>query len=112
VAAWRDIASGRRARAATIVLLVLQLGACTADLMSEQATLGALFCLAAPGNGLIEALGFALWLLLSLSWLVGLAGLRLAPLRPIYWALVAAIPIAWAVQALLLHRRLLFCDAP
>jgi hypothetical protein len=109
---WSKLASSPKARVATIALLILQLAGCALDLTTEQASLGSAFCLAAPGHGALESLGFALWIVLSFSWLVGLGALRVARLRPLYWALLAAIPLAWLGQAWMIGRHLLFCDAP
>jgi hypothetical protein len=109
---WTEFAAARKAYLATLALLILQLGGCVVDLVSEQATLMAGFCIAVPGDSVLEWVGSAVWVVLCLSWLAGLVALRVPPLRPLYWGLIAAIPIAWAAQNLLLHRHLLFCDAP
>jgi hypothetical protein len=109
---WSGRLSGPRSRLLTVALLTLQLGGCALDLTTEQAVLGSLFCLADPNDGPIELAGSLIWLVLSLSWVAGLAALRWSRLRPLYWSLVAATPLAYAVQAWLLHRHLLFCDAP
>jgi hypothetical protein len=95
-----------------VVLLTLQLGGCTVDLMSEQASLRSLFCTAAPGDGPIEIVVFVAWAVLAFSWIVGLTSLRIAALRPAYWALLLAIAPAWLTQSALLERDILFCDGP
>lgn len=63
-------------------------------------------------NALAEGFGMALWLLLALSWTVGLIAIRLPAARPAYGALLLAIPAAYIVQSSLLARGLLGCDGP
>lgn len=104
--------SGRKARLATIALLIAQLGGCAVDLATLQLVPISAFCLAAPGNGALAAGAFLIWLVLSLSWLVGLWALQFASARPIYWALAILIPFALGAQHWLVDRQILFCDAP
>jgi hypothetical protein len=56
--------------------------------------------------------GTVIGLVLTFSWLVGLAALRIASLRPVYWLLILTIPLAFAAQMQLLHRQVISCDAP
>jgi hypothetical protein len=109
---WTAFVGGARGRRLTAWLLVLQLGGCVADQMSEQASLMSLFCLVAPDDDLLELIAGATWIVLAFSWTAGLFAVRWAALRPIYWSLLAAIPCAWGAQAWLIHRDLLFCDGP
>ena len=108
---WRAIASGRIARLLTIVLLIIQLTGCVFDLTHSQVALMSGFCMVTD-NRMLGMAGAAIGLALTLSWLVGLASLRIANLRPVYWLLFLAIPLAFVVQMQLLHRHVLSCDAP
>jgi hypothetical protein len=109
---WSELASTSKARSATIVLLALQLGGCAFDLMTEQGSLGSLLCLTSPNRPLVEWAGLATWAALAFSWIPGLVSLSWPKLRPVYWALVAAILPACLGQAVLIGRHILFCDAP
>jgi hypothetical protein len=84
--------AGRAGRLLTIVLLTTQLGGCAVDMVTEQRVLMAVFCTAAFDDGPLEVASFAVWLVLCLSWFAGLVALRVAPLRPLYWALVLPHP--------------------
>ena len=108
---WAEFISSPVARRITIVLLVLQIGGCVVDLAAEQYWLMSAICLVAA-SALAQLLGFVLWLILALSWVVGLLALRSPPARPAYWALLSAIPIAYLVQTSLLERGVLGCDGP
>lgn len=79
--------------------------------MTEQWWLMSAICLVS-GNALAEWLGLALWLLLALSWTVGLLAIRLPAARLPYGALLLAIPTAYIVQLSLLARNVLSCDGP
>ncbi|MFL6843590.1 MAG: hypothetical protein ACJ8ER_01775 [Allosphingosinicella sp.] len=109
---WTRFVSGPGGRRLTIALLILQLGGCVLDMQGRQASLMAAFCLAARDDDALVLLGGAVWIVLALSWTAGLFAVRWPILRPIYWSLLAAIPLAWAAQAWLLYRHFLFCDAP
>jgi hypothetical protein len=108
---WARFIASRPARRATIALLILQAGGCAADLAAEQYWLMSALCLAGAG-GLAQLAGLLAWLALALSWAVGLLAVRFAPARPAYWALLAAVPIAYLVQTSLLRRGIFFCDGP
>jgi hypothetical protein len=101
----------KSARRLTIVLLVLHTGGCAADLATEQYWLMSAICLAGAG-ALAGLFGFLFWLLLALSWGVGLLAVRWPTARPVYWLLLAAIPIAHFAQEALLERGVLTCDGP
>jgi hypothetical protein len=109
---WTGFAATPSARQLTLWLIILQLGGCMLDTMTEQAVALTFFCMASVKDDALELVAGAVWLVLAFSWIVGLLGLRWPALRPAYWSLLAAIPFAWAAQAWLLHRHLLFCDAP
>lgn len=103
---------GRRGAWLTVGLLVLQLGGCALDTLSKQVALLSMFCTAAPDDEPLVLVSGAVWIVLAFSWIVGLLALVQERLRPIYWALVAAIPLAAGAQFWLLQRNFLYCDAP
>jgi|GEM_PF-5798803 len=106
---WQTIT----ARNVTAILLAAQLVGCTVDMVEPQATLLAVFCMATvPESPLLEWAGLLVWLTLALSWIVGLASLKFAPVRPIYWMLLACIPVAFVAQLQLLRHEVFYCDAP
>jgi hypothetical protein len=109
---WRGFVAGRSGRLITLILLTAQLGGCAVDLVTEQRVLLSAFCTAAFDDGPLEIVSFAVWLALCLSWFAGLVAIRIPPLRPFYWSLVLLIPFAFAGQAWLLYRHILFCDVP
>ena len=80
-------------------------------MVAEQWWLMSALCMVS-GNSLAELLGLLLWLVLALSWGVGLLAIRFPPARSAYWALLASIPIAYLVQTSLLQRGVLGCDGP
>jgi hypothetical protein len=92
-------------------LLVLQIGGCAFDVTHRQLSLLPAFCMVTP-NAWLEAIVIAIGFLLTFSWVAGVLGLRFAPLRPVYWLLLVAIPLAYAGQIWLLQRGVLACDAP
>jgi hypothetical protein len=108
---WAGFLSSRGARRATAVLVILHLAGCGADLVSEQWWLMSALCLVS-GSSLAELAGYVLWLVLALSWAVGLLAIRLPSARPAYWALLLAIPAAYIVQQALLASGVLSCDGP
>ena len=103
--------SGRNARLLTIIILVSQLGGCVIDAMSEQYTLWSFLCLGGL-LGPFSALGLALLLILSLSWIAGLFAVTFPAFRPIYWSLVLLIPVVYGGQQWLVRSGYLFCDGP
>jgi hypothetical protein len=108
---WRGFISGPGARRATILLVILHLAGCGADLITEQWWLMSAICLVAA-SGLARAIGYGSWLVLALSWAAGLLAVRWPPARPLYWALLLAMPAAFMAQQSLLDRGLLSCDGP
>ena len=107
---WADLVSSRKARLLTIIFLVAQLGGCVIDLTSEQYTLMSFFCL--NGSGPLPALGLALLLILSFSWIVGLFAVTLPTFRPVYWSLILLIPLTYSGQQWLVRSHYLTCDGP
>jgi hypothetical protein len=108
---WRSLASSRYAVAATAILLSLQVGGCALDLFGPQLSLWSAFCLVTH-NAVLDWADAGLYLLLAFSWIAGLLSLRFVGLRPAYWLLFAAIPVALAGQSFLLAAGILSCDAP
>jgi hypothetical protein len=80
-------------------------------LTSEQAALESVFFLA-TSDAKLEYLAGTLWIALAFSWIPGLVSVRLAWLRPVYWLLIVAIPVAYSVQLHLIHKQALHCDGP
>jgi hypothetical protein len=108
---WRAWSSSRHAVAITAILLSLQLGGCVLDLVGPQASLFSAFCMVTH-NAVLDWVGAGLYLLLAFSWIAGLLSLRFVRLRPAYWLLFAAIPVALAGQASLLSAGILGCALP
>jgi hypothetical protein len=109
LAAIANIPNGR---ALTIVLLMLQLGGCVVDFTSgQQAALWPAVCLVTRNrNFLLETGLFLVWVVLSFSWILGLASLRWTQLRPVYWALILLVPFAYVGHQELLGHRVFSCD--
>ena len=108
---WIGFLASPAARRLTVLLLILHVAGCAADLATEQYWLMSAICLTGAG-ALGQLAGLLLWLALALSWSVGLIALRWPEARGIYWALLAAIPVAHFAQQSLLDRGLLSCDGP
>lgn len=101
------------ARKITVILLALQMVGCAVDLTTTQVSLGTFFCMA-PGidNDAIAWTGVAIWLALMLSWIVGAIAMWRPGARPVYWLLLAAIPIAVLGHQALLASNVFHCDVP
>jgi hypothetical protein len=108
---WRAFPYSRAAGRVTIVLLVLQLGGCAFDFTCGQLSLMSAICLV-TSNPVLSLVGAVLWLILALSWLVGLLSVGIPSIRPLYWGLLFLIPFAYAGQLILLQQGVLGCDGP
>jgi hypothetical protein len=101
---------GRWARWFVLVPIV-HLGACAADLMSEQVALMGFFCTGSD-NPLLSWTVTGLVLASYLSLPFGFFAVRFRRLRPLYFVLIALIPIVVVGIDRLVAARILTCDAP
>jgi hypothetical protein len=89
----------------------LHLGACAADLVSEQVALTGLFCTVSDQDlHSLAATGLILALLLSLP--LGFFAIRFRRLRPAYFILLALVPVSIFGLDRLIGAGTFTCDGP
>ncbi|HEX8645104.1 MAG TPA: hypothetical protein VF702_14440 [Allosphingosinicella sp.] len=94
-----------------VLVPILHVGACAADLMSEQVALMGFFCTGSDHPLLSWAvMGLVLASYLSLPF--GFFAIRFRRLRLLYFVLIALIPILLVGIDRLVAARILTCDGP
>lgn len=94
-----------------ILFPLLHLGACAADLMTEQVAVTGLLCTGSDKPLLtLAAAGLVLALFLALP--LGFLAIRYRRLRPLYLVLLALVPVTILGIDRLVAARILTCDLP
>lgn len=103
-----EVQIGTRLTQALILLPILHLVGCGIDLAGDQYVLRSALCTSTDA----DILGWAallLWTTLVLALPIGLISIRIKWLLPVYIILLGCIPIAVAVQGILLENNILDC---